>query len=179
MTKKLSIVDNPQHNFTLNRLKIVLKSKVNKKKRSKHIRKLEWDLGIERKSSPNENSSHRYSANILISDLEMRRFYDGVIFEDGMEEIDLQTVKQYRQINKSFNPDYRVELSTLKSVPYAVIRTVDGSIVTHIYLTKDYSTIVICGENERFKEIINRLELYRYIVIDGPDNCYEFEDNPF
>jgi len=189
-------------------LGIILKSKFNKKKRQKHIAQMERNLGLttsepvayEYKNhiNPTKYKLHaEHKINLMGWDLdgyepyevkthykprnvtEMRRFFDGAQFEDGMEGIDLDTVKQYRKINECFNPEFRVELSEMRGVPYAVIRTIDGGISTHIYLTMNYATVVIYGNRHEFSDVKNKLENMGYVVKYGPENCYDFRFEPF
>lgn len=109
----------------------------------------------------------------------VRSFFDGKLWKMGMDYINDITAEQYIKINEYFNPKYRVEISELSGTPYAVIRTVDGSIKTHIYLTTDYTTIWIYDETDEFLEVGMKLEKSGYFVHYGRRDCYDFKINPF
>lgn len=160
------------------RLKIIIKSKLNKKRRRNHIKQLENELGIKnveksctRKNCLTDNSIK----NSLLPDnrTEMRRFFDGKLYKKGDEEIADEIVEQYRKINTLFNPEYRVELSTMNGIPYAVIRTVCGAIRAHIYISTDYS-MIIYGDIEEFSDVSKKLDDEGYEVEFCSRVCYDF-----
>lgn len=166
--------ESSETNFTLQRLMLIIKSKFNKNKRAMHIEQLERELGIieNQTESPFTPENPSYETG-------MRCFHNGALYETDMCNIDTLTVEQYTKINISFNPNFRVELDTFSDVAWAIIRTIDGTIRTHIYLTHDHSTVVIYGDRYEFSDVCTKLERDGYIVEFGPENCYDFQLNPF
>lgn len=107
---------------------------------------------------------------------EMRHFFDGKLYKNGDDGINPDTVKEYEIINKAFNPDYRVELSVMHGATYAVVRAIEGSIKGHIYLSMDYSTVTIFGDETGFSGVSKKLKNGGYVVKYGHSDCYDFSE---